>query len=108
MRVKKIWAGHTLLIALSALPARAEEATNVPRWLSNSTYSTARMATQPDKFILLSTSSVVVPGKGTVMVISFWQDSAAGLIIRCRDFDPIVGGEPGIGPCFAAAPRNRN
>jgi len=56
-----------LLIGVTALPSKAEEVRPL-HWLSSSTFSTAMMATEPSRFTMLSTSSVLLPELGVVEV----------------------------------------
>ena len=94
-----------LLIGVTAIPSKPEE---VPRlhWLSTSTYSTAMMATEPSRFTLLSTSSVLLPDSGVVLIISFWRDEKDQRMIRCHELEhPLIrGSKPTPAGCFVAFP----
>jgi hypothetical protein len=90
------------LVAIIAVPSKAQDEQRVARWVSSSSFSTAQMATQPEEFTLLSTSSFFLADQAAAAVISFWRDDTNGKMIRCHDFHHIVGEEPTAGRCFVA------
>ena len=94
-----------LLIAVTAIPSKAEEVRRL-HWLSTSTFSTAMMATEPSRFTLLSTSSVLLPDSGVVLIISFWRDEKDQRMIRCHELEhPLIrGSKPTPAGCFVAFP----
>jgi hypothetical protein len=60
------------------------------------------MATQPEKYTLLSTSSAFLPDQAVVVVLSFWRDEINRLMVRCHDFQHVTGNEPSAGRCYVA------
>ena len=93
-----------LLIGVTALPSKAEEVRRL-HWVSSSTFSTATMATEPSRFTLLSTSSVLLPELG-VVIISFWRDEKDQRMIRCHELEHALssGSKPTPAGCFVAVP----
>jgi len=94
-----------LLIGVTALPSKAEEVRSL-HWLSSSTFSMAMMATEPSRFTMLSTSSVLLPELGVVVIISFWRDEKDQRMIRCHELEhPLIrGSKPTPAGCFVAFP----
>jgi hypothetical protein len=92
-----------LLIGVTALPSKAEEVRSL-HWLSSSTFSMAMMATEPSRFTMLSTSSVLLPELGVVVIISFWRDEKDQRMIRCRELEHALSSssKPTPAGCFVA------
>src|SRR4029079_3974297 len=94
-----------LLLGVTAIPSNAEEVRRL-HWLSSSTFSTAMMATEPSRFTLLSTSSVLLPDSGIVLIISFCRGEKEQRMFGSHELEhPLIrGSKPTAAGCFVALP----